>query len=283
MPDTRTRCVASELLGRGWATFPLEAWESAAFGRLTATAKWFFQASPETLRLSQWPGDGMWAGYQPMPEGDVDVLDQVDRFEVSQALLVSSQDEWPWLSAEARELKHALAAVNAIARDLVAASVEAVSQASGRDPDAARRLWCHDDASTLVVNNYRPIPMAGRSETVKMKPHADFGGLTLIQVDTGLDALQFQADGSWQLVGGGQDDAHLAVMLVGQLFAHWLGTEAPIHQVVQDPHRSRMSTVYFNQPNLDAAIVNNDGVSIVAGDHIAAMQDIYNHLGVSPT
>jgi isopenicillin N synthase-like dioxygenase len=250
---------------------------------LTATAKWFFQASPETLRLSQWPGDGMWAGYQPMPEGDVDVLDQVDRFEVSQALLVSSQDEWPWLSAEARELKHALAAVNAIARDLVAASVEAVSQASGRDPDAARRLWCHDDASTLVVNNYRPIPMAGRSETVKMKPHADFGGLTLIQVDTGLDALQFQADGSWQLVGGGQDDAHLAVMLVGQLFAHWLGTEAPIHQVVQDPHQSRMSTVYFNQPNLDAAIVNNDGVSIVAGDHIAAMQDLYNHLGVSPT
>ncbi|HZV27274.1 MAG TPA: 2OG-Fe(II) oxygenase family protein [Acidothermaceae bacterium] len=282
MPDIRVQYIAPELVRRGWATFRLDPGESQAFARLSETAKRFFRAPPQTLRLSEWPGHGMWAGYQPMPDGEAEIVDQVDRFEVSQAMLVSSDEEWPWLSAEARELKQVLSAANAIAQDLVAASVEGVAQVSGRDPDAARRLWCHDDASTLVVNNYRSVPVKNQSVAVKMKPHADFGGLTMVQVDTGLDALQFQASDGWQSVTSGSDDADLAVMLIGQLFAHWLGTEAPIHQVVQNPHQSRMSTVYFNQPSLDAVIVNKSGTSVVAGEHIAAMQDFYNKLGASP-
>ena len=37
------------------------------------------------------------------------------------------------------------------------------------------------------------------------------------------------------------------------------------------------------KPPAGTELARFDGVSIVAGDHIAAMQDIYNHLGVSLT
>jgi isopenicillin N synthase-like dioxygenase len=289
MTATQIEDIAAGLVSRGRAVFRLTAAQAAAFSRLDAAAGRFFGAPQEVLRLSLWPGHGMWAGYQPMPDGDAEVIDQVDRFEVSLELLDRSDAQWPWGSAEARALKQALRAVNAIARDLIAAAVGAVAQLSGREPDAARRLWCEDDASTLVVNAYRSWPAGDTAATggpaaVKMKPHADFGGLSLIQAGRGLDALQFRAGAGadWEPVteAGGGDG--LAVMLTGQLFAHWLGTQAPVHRVVHDPGQARMSTVYFHQPNLAAVIPGQDAEPIVAGEHIAAMQDFYNSLGVSP-
>ena len=298
MAATRIEDIAAGLAGRGRAVFRLTPAESGAFSRLDAAAGRFFGAPQEVLSLSLWPGHGMWAGYQPMPDGDAEVIDQVDRFEVSLELLDRSDLEWPWGSAEARALRQALRAVNAIARDLVAAAVGAVAQLSGREPAAARRLWCEDDASTLVVNAYRSWVAGGGTAAggagaggagggaaaVKMKPHADFGGLSLIQAGRGLDALQFRAGEGWEPVteAGGGDGAGLAVMLTGQLFAHWLGMQAPVHQVVHDPGQPRLSTVYFHQPNLAAVIPGQDGEPIVAGEHIAAMQDFYNSLGVSP-
>jgi len=262
--------------------FGLTTRESEAFRRLDAAANGFFTAPHEVRQLSRWPGHGMWAGYQPMPDGDIEVIDHVDRFETPQAMLATSNTEWPWLSAEARALRPALEEVTLLARNLVAATVEEVARLSGRDPDAARRLWCDHDASTLVVNAYRTVPVEGSPVAEKMKPHRDFGGLTLVQVDSGLDALQFQSCDSWRSAGDRSDHSDLAVMLIGQLFAHWLGMQAPIHRVTQEPHRSRRSTVYFHQPNLDTVIVGPDGGLLVAGAHIRAMQDLYNLLGVPP-
>lgn len=277
-PETDLQRVASDLMGRGWTTFRVDVSACEAFGRLGIASEQFFKAPPDVRRLSEWTGHDMWAGYQPMPEGDREVLDHVDRFEVTQGMIDSPETVWPWLSPEARALKVAFGEANRIARRLVAAAVQAVAQAAHRDPDTAVRLWCHDDASTLVVNRYRSIPAADRAVAVKMKPHADFGGLTLIHVGPGLDALQFRTADGWQPVAADSRDEDLGVMLTGQLFAHWLGAEAPIHQVVQEPGQPRMSTVYFNQPNLHAVIANEDGESVVAGEHISAMQAHYNSL-----
>jgi hypothetical protein len=320
MRGDRMRDAASDLAGRGWSLFGLTAAEQDAFGRLNAAAERFFSAPPEVRARSEWAGDGMWAGYQPMPAGDPDVLDHVDRFETTRQAMAVGEGEWPWRSDQACRLRRALAEVAAISAALVSAAVREVSLNAGHDAAKAQALWCEDDESTLVVNSYRSglgrgggtvlnqtvlnqtvlnqtvlnqtvlnqtvlnqtvLNQTVLNETVvKMKPHADFGGLSLIFAAAGLESLEFEADGGWRPVRVPAGLAGRAgVILIGQLFAHWLGTEAPVHRVVQASGGRRMSTVYFHQPGLDAVIDGPDGVPVVAGEHIAAMQAYYNGLG----
>lgn len=279
-PDQIQR-AAHGLVHRGWDLLQLGPVEAGAFRLLTDTANAFFQAPDDVRRRSVWPGHGMWAGYQPMPDGDPDLIDHVDRFEAPSAALHSPDDRWPWLSAEARALRQAYGPVSAFASDLVRNCVGQVAVIQGHDPDAAQRLWCHDDASTLVVNFYREQPAPSPSPTVQMKPHADFGGLTVIHVGAGLESLQFQCDDDWLPAAAADDDQpNVVLVLIGQLFAHWLGSQAPIHRVAHAPQQQRLSTVYFHQPHLATVIDGTDGTTIVAGEHIAAMQDHYNHLGM---
>ncbi len=280
MRGDRMRDAASDLAGRGWSLFGLTAAEQDAFGRLDAAAERFFSAPPGVRARSEWAGDGMWAGYQPMPAGDPDVLDHVDRFETTRQAMAVGEGEWPWRSDQASGLRRALTEVAAICAALVSAAVREVSLNAGHDAAKAQALWCEDDESTLVVNSYRSGLGRGSGDAVKMKPHADFGGLSLIFAAEGLESLEFETGSGWRPVSVPAGLAGRAgVILIGQLFAHWLGTEAPVHRVVQASGGRRMSTVYFHQPGLDAVIDGPDGVPVVAGEHIAAMQAYYNGLG----
>lgn len=280
MRDDRMRDAARDLAGRGWSAFGLAGGEHAALRRLSEAAESFFRAPGEVRSRSEWAGQGMWAGYQPMPPGDPDVLDHVDRFETTRQAMAAAEGEWPWVSEPACRLRRALAEVTGLAAGLVAAAVREVSLLTGHDPAKAQALWCEDDASTLVVNSYRPGLGRGGGPAVKMKPHADFGGLSLIFAGESLSSLEFEAGDGWQPVSVPPDLAGRAgVVLAGQLFAHWLGSTAPVHRVVQASGARRMSTVYFHQPGMDAVIDAPGGEPVVAGEHIAAMQAYYNGLG----
>jgi isopenicillin N synthase-like dioxygenase len=272
--------AASDLAGRGWSLFGLTGGEQAALERLSAAADSFFRAPPEVRQRSEWAGDGMWAGYQPMPAGDPDVLDHVDRFEITRQAMAAGEGDWPWRSDQACRLRRALTEVAAVSAALVSAAVAEVSLLTGHDAAKAQALWCEGDESTLVVNSYRAGLGRDGAAAVKMKPHADFGGLSLIFAAAGLESLEFEADGGWLPVSVPAGLAGRAgVILTGQLFAHWLGTSAPVHRVMQASAGRRMSTVYFHQPGLDAVIDGPDGVPVIAGEHIAAMQAYYNGLG----
>ena len=132
----RIRPVAAGLLSRGFEPLPLEAGEREAFRRLGDVSARFFSAPDDILRRSQWSGEGSWAGYQPMPDGDPDVVDNIDRFEASHEMLSFPDDAWPWLSGPAHELRTALTAVDEVARRIVAASGR--GDLRRRDPDPVR-------------------------------------------------------------------------------------------------------------------------------------------------
>lgn len=270
------RTPAMSLLRRGWATITVDGSTCEAFQRLTSSAEAFFTA-PEAVRsLSAWSGDGPWSGYQPMPDGDPGIVDHVDRFEADTAVLASTDGSWPWVSKQARRLKGDLVEVDRLCRIIVANCVRAVADLTSRDAAEAHALWCVDDSSTLVVNSYR-TNVVPQSTTVKMKEHADFGGLTLIEAWGGLNALQFRSGDGWTTPENDSSEAsRTLVVLIGELFAHWIGTEAPVHRVEQDSERERHSTVFFNQPNYTTEVTGPDGTSIVAGEHITAMQERYN-------
>lgn len=280
MPANDLQRVAARIVERGWDRIRLGARDAETYQALTLSARAFFEAPEDVRHESLWLGHGMWAGYQPIPEGDPDIIDQVERFEAPISVLDTPDDLWPWTTGQALALKKCFCTVDVVARNLIRGLVDEVAQLVGRDAVVARELWCRDDASTVVVNSYVTSATAEAAPTPLMKPHTDFGGITVIHAAAGLQHLQFQSKDEWvPAADTDEKQGELAVVLIGDLFAHWLGTTAPTHQVTHAGDMKRLSTVYFHQPNLDTVIDSPDGVTVVAGEHIASMQEHYNQLG----
>lgn len=232
-----------------------------------AASRRFFREEPAAKATAGWSGKGVWSGFQPIPEGDIDHVDLLERFEVPAPGSPDSRETWPSL---AEELLTALRSLVVPCLDLVKALL--VDNAPGRPVEAAdvEDLWITGHASTVVANYYAGCA----AHPVVMKPHRDFGGLTVLFFEPGTaDRVEFQLDGGWEHL-----PAETACCVVaGELLGGWLGCPAPTHRVVGG-ETDRYSVAFFHQPAFDRFVPFADGTTVEAGKHITARQAYYNAL-----
>jgi len=229
-----------------------------------------FFSQPERERAAvAWSGRGEWAGYQPVPEGDVALVDLVERFEAPASAFSSGQADQIW-PPTVPELRPSLGSLLDRSIELVEELILRAASQHGHGRREARFLWVEDHASTVVVNHY-PDPSP---HPLTMKPHRDFGGLTALFFEGGTATdLELEQATGWTSLPATTS----ACVMVGELLAAWLGCPAPLHRVRTD-RRGRVSLVVFHQPALDRVIPLADGSTVVAGEHIATRQAFYNGL-----
>ena len=258
---------------------------------MRTTALEFFALPREEKALLEFDGVGHWRGWQPVIEGaaryggDERPTELLERLEenlcTSQGGADARGNRWP---ARPARLRSAWCAYHDAAFALTTrlmTELAAALDADDHDLDA----WCDDQWSNLVVNHFPPlddVPVPGR---VRVAPHTDHGGLTVLCADDAPGGLEIGDDrGGWAAVG--QPPGALLVQ-AGDLLERWAGgrIRATPHRVVNPPPGAgeagrRLSIVYFHQPRLDCVVVPVAGdreaySAIAAGDHVTDRQDAY--------
>jgi isopenicillin N synthase-like dioxygenase len=251
----------------GFSCLPLSRALDGAARTGFQAARRLFSLPDAQRQLASWSGHGLWSGYQPVPLGDAAEIDVVERFEMSAADLASSCSG---TLAPVLELHAAMGAALDSAMILVASLVAKLAAAGGHGGGDPRWLWLEDHASTVVVNHYPPQA----DGSIVMKPHRDFGGLTVVLFEPdGGGSLELFAGGRWCPLPA----RTAACVLVGELLGGWLGCESPLHRV-RGSEADRFSLVVFHQPALARDIPLAAGGFVAVGPHIVARQAAYNVL-----
>ena len=112
--------------------------------------------------------------------------------------------------------------------------------------------------TNFTASYYPPQPTAPAPGQLRCGPHADYGSLTIVSSDTATGGLQVLGrDGAWSdvpCVPG------TFVINLGDLMAEWTNDRwrSTLHRVVNPPRAraesSRLSLLFFHQPNYDALI-----------------------------
>ncbi|CAE6851453.1 2OG-Fe(II) oxygenase family protein [Paraburkholderia domus] len=262
--------VVNDLLTVGCASFAVEDELRLASQKALATGRRTLSRTDSKEQLVTWSGNGMWSGYQPLPEGDPQHIDMVERYEMPAAALKAALNpSGPALAPEG-ELHAALRAAHDRSIDLIGRLIATAAATRGHAEDKTRSLWLEDHESTTVVNYYPPLLL----DPIAMKAHRDFGGLTIIFFEPGkAGALDIHDGNDWRAI---PPDA-CACAIVGELLAGWLGCTPPLHRV-RSTAVPRTSLVVFHQPAFDRTVRFKDGSLVNAGQHIAARQAEYNML-----
>ena len=118
--------------------------------------------------------------------------------------------------------------------------------------------YCEQHTTNLVANFYPPQPEAPLPGQLRRGAHTDYGSLSILYQTHAHGGLQVQlGDGSWLDVPYVENSF---VINLGDLLAVWTNDRwvSTMHRVVNPPRDvagdSRLSTVFFHQPNFDAAI-----------------------------
>ncbi len=258
--------VVGELLTRGYATFAAQSELQRASQTALETGRRVLSRQEFKDQLGAWSGQGMWVGYQPLPDGDPKKIDLVERFELPAAALKAA----PHRSTPHGELHAALRSVHDRSIDLIDQLIAMIAAERGHAEGETRSLWIEGHESTTVVNHYPAVSL----DPIAMKAHQDFGGLTLIFFEDGTaGSLDFRDGKEWQ----GVPNEASACAVVGELLAGWMGGTAPLHRV-RSTSVPRTSLVVFHQPALDRDVRFVNGSVVNAGRHISARQAEYNVL-----
>ncbi len=272
----------------------------AALAReVKATSDVFFKLPEAQRQAVAWSGRGAWQGWQSMraevTEAELPYADLVERFELRLAQRREEEGPadpanaadlarwgdsfalWPDRPAEFRDVWMGYyAAMHHLASRLIGMAAEALGMAP--QPDILRD-WTTRQWSNLVVNHYPPqlaTPAAGR---MRSRPHTDIGGLTILWTDDRTGGLEARigGDGGWVPV---HVPSGALLVQAGDLLRRWTGGRIPanIHRVVNpapgsDASREgRFSVVYFHHPDMETVIGGEDGVPLVAGEHVRRRQ-----------
>jgi isopenicillin N synthase-like dioxygenase len=151
--------------------------------------------------------------------------------------------------------------------------------------------WKEGQYSNLVANHYPGQTVPPKPGQVRVNPHTDHGGITILQVDDAPGGLEVAYDRvGWQAA---TVPAGALVVQAGDLLERLTAgrLRATPHRVVNPPldareHGRRLSLVYFHHPDLDVVVgPATDGPRplppIVARDWIEQRQGRYQHDGVS--
>ena len=191
---------------------------------------------------------------------------------------------WPDRPAEMRQLWQAYyREMERLASDLMRIFACAL-----RLPEAFVADKIDRHITNFVASYYPPQPTPPAPGQLRCGPHADYGSLTIVSSDTGTGGLQvLGADGAWSdvpcLPG-------TFVINLGDLMAEWTNDRwrSTLHRVVNPPRAqaesSRLSLLFFHQPNYDAVIECLPGCSdaanppryapIASGAHVARKVDL---------
>jgi isopenicillin N synthase-like dioxygenase len=252
-----------------------------------ARSREFFALPREEKALVQWPGTGLWFGWQPVHEGGREYIgdrvpDLVERFEMRDPASFTSWPARPDGFAQAWTRYYS--ACGALASRLM-------TMVAGVLDLAADELvaWTDGQFANLVANHYLPQPSPPLPGQTRVAAHTDRGGITLLAADEAPGGLEVRlAERTWVPVVI-PDDAY--VIQVGDLLSRWTNKRIPanVHRVVNPPREvaataSRLALVFFHYPRLDALItpapscVDADGARfepVVAGEHVQRRQEAY--------
>jgi isopenicillin N synthase-like dioxygenase len=239
-----------------------------------STCRQFFSASDEVKRAVTWPGDGRWRGFFAVEEGsDSGEVELVERLEYGRADLYDDDGRpgWPLEPAHLRQVwrEYYLGIEGIIARLFRCASL------TGAIESVIIEAWTDRHESNLSANCYlnREMP-AG---VLGMKPHTDFGGLTVLAADDSWPHFEAFIGDAWRLVAF---EPHDVVLQVGDLLSaasdgRWAAT---LHRVsydrgssdVPDSARRRISLAYFHIPDESSTLASNSVLptTTTVGDYI---------------
>lgn len=223
-----------------------------------------FFALPRAEKASvEWSGSGLWRGWQPIAEGgaeyggEVAPTELLERLEANLSPIAGGPDSpdnlWPSRPSSLRPAWEAYAdGLSGLTSRLVALLAEGLDL-----PGADLPAWTRDQFSNVVANFYPAQPTPPEEGRMRVRPHVDHGGLTVLLFDAAPGGLQSRVGGEWvdvaPLPGG-------LLVQAGELLARWTAgvVRANVHQVVNPPRehalRSRMSIVYFHHPDLDSMV-----------------------------
>ena len=142
--------------------------------------------------------------------------------------------------------------------------------------------------TNFTASYYPPQPEPPAEGQLRCGPHSDYGSLTIVSADTPVGGLQVRGkDGAWTDVPAipGTFTVNL-----GDLMAEWTNDQwrSTMHRVVNPPRdeadSSRLSLLFFHQPNYDAVIeclpTCSDAANppryerITSGAHVARKVDL---------
>jgi isopenicillin N synthase-like dioxygenase len=256
----------------------------------------FFDLPRAEKARCEWIGEGVWRGWQPVFEGGDRFGDdaQVEWREWLEENLCrsaggpdNSLNNWPPTPPSLRpawERYHE--AMFALATRVIGLLADALALDRSVLPS-----WQEDQYSNLVANHYPPQTVAPEHGQVRVNPHTDHGGITLLHVDDAPGGLEVAYD----RVGWRAADVPTGALVVqsGDLLERLTAgrLRATPHRVVNPPLGTgdagrRLSIVYFHHPDLDSVVAPaTDGPRplspVLARDWIEQRQGRYQQDGVS--
>ena len=149
-------------------------------------------------------------------------------------------------------------------------------------PEAWFQDKINEHITNLSVSYYPPQDTPPAENQLRCGPHSDYGSLTIVSSDTDVGGLQvLTSAGEWASVPCLPDTF---VINLGDLMAEWTNDRwrSTMHRVINPPRdnadTSRLSFLFFHQPNHDAVIeclptcTNSDDppkyTRITSGEHV---------------
>jgi len=239
-----------------------------------AVCRQFFDGPEETKRAVSWPGDGRWRGWFAVAEMvDCADVELVERLEYGRADLYADDGPPPWPS-EPPGLRRVwteyyLEVEGILARLLRCASLR------GRIGTDIVDAWASRHESNLSANCYLNYDVPG--DLPGMKPHTDFGGLTVLAADGSWPRFEAFVNGAWHPIAFGRHDLVLQVgdLLSAAADGRWPAT---MHRVSYERGSEaagglqprRISLAYFHIPDPAAVLPANSVLpnATTVGDYI---------------
>jgi isopenicillin N synthase-like dioxygenase len=250
----------------------------------------FFDLPEEEKNRVRWSGKGMWEAWVPVYRGDPDIVAEgstPDLVEWFQFQRFEDFDQWPERPARMREVwKAYYDACSGLATKIISMLAESLEL-----PADDVSAWTDEAFRNLAVNNYPPQPEPPLPGQVRLSPHTDENGLTLLTSRKDTGGLQVRKPGAtdWTPVTIPQGTYFVQP---GDLLARWTNrlVYANHHRVVNPPREvaaatRRQTMIFFHYPSWDALItpapscVERSGEPqlppLNVGEHIMRNQDVY--------
>ena len=294
-PDAGATLVEA-LATQGYAGLVGHAVADDVVASMRATSLAFFDLPRAEKARCEWVGHDVWRGWQPVFEGGDRFADDENvewREWLEENLCPSAGgpdnrlNNWPTTPAA---LRPAWERYHAAMFDLAARIIELLALELELDRSGLA-AWQDGQYSNLVANHYPAQSVPPKPGQVRVNPHTDHGGITILQVDDAPGGLEVAYDRlGWQPAA--VPEGALVVQagdLLERLTAGRL--RATPHRVVNPPLDAgeggrRLSLVYFHHPDLDVVVAPaTDGPRplppVVARDWIEHRQARYQRDGVS--
>jgi isopenicillin N synthase-like dioxygenase len=252
----------------------------------------FFQLPEQEKEKVRWPGSGMWQGWVPVYRGDPDIVepgavpDLVEWFQLQE---FGSFSLWPEQPVRMRAVWLAyFQALRALSSRVIEMIATSLALPADDVPAWTERAFCN-----LAVNHYPPRDEAPLPGQVRLSPHTDENGITLLIARKDPGGLQIRrphtAEDDWRPV---HIPSGVVFIQPGDLLARWTNRviHANHHRVLNPPGvvaptPSRQSIVFFHYPAWDTTVtpapscIERTGAALPAlhvGEHVLRNQQVYS-------